>query len=273
MHFLSFRYRLPADQVSSSRPHAANFDFMTGFKPASHHTPSMVAPHLSKRTNEPVVTGAAFVPSGAPARLSWFQEDSAGRAEYRLMSEQQRREKEQDPSPPKIKERSTVKKSSEEKQRKAVARELEEKIADGDVGLKQKQVETSELASSMASESQPLGDIQEISAVESTIVSSDKYSSESGQNAIRESDTGPEQELVGDSQVMTSKQVQLSGANLEVQDTQRREPHHPGVLSKFPVMKVGTSLTIPSDRVSRLIGDADVMHRFKLVKQYVHLIL
>lgn len=189
------------------------------------------------------------------------------------MSEQQRREKEQDPSPPKIKERSTVKKSSEEKQRKAVARELEEKIADGDVGLKQKQVETSELASSMASESQPLGDIQEISAVESTIVSSDKYSSESGQNAIRESDTGPEQELVGDSQVMTSKQVQLSGANLEVQDTQRREPHHPGVLSKFPVMKVGTSLTIPSDRVSRLIGDADVMHRFKLVKQYVHLIL
>lgn len=193
------------------------------------------------------------------------------------MSEQQRKEKEQDPSPPKIKERSTVKKSSEEKQRKlAIARELEEKVADGDVGSKQKQVETSELASSMASESQPLvDDIQEISAVKSTtIVSSDGYSSGSGQNAVRESDTGPEEELVGDSQVMTSKQVQLSGANLEVQDTQRREPHHPGaLLPKFPVMKVGTSLTIPSDRVSRLIGDADVMHRFKLVKQYVHLIL
>lgn len=274
---ISAIYRLPADQVGSSRPHAANFDFMTGFKPASHHTPSMVAPHLSKRTNEPIVTGAAFAPSGAPARLSWFQEDSTGRAEYRFMSEQQRKEKEQDPSPPKIKERSTVKKSSEEKQRKlAIARELEEKVADGDVGSKQKQVETSELASSMASESQPLvDDIQEISAVKSTtIVSSDGYSSGSGQNAVRESDTGPEEELVGDSQVMTSKQVQLSGANLEVQDTQRREPHHPGaLLPKFPVMKVGTSLTIPSDRVSRLIGDADVMHRFKLVKQYVHLIL
>lgn len=187
--------------------------------------------------------------------------------EHRLMREQQRKEKEQDPSPPKIKERSTIKKSSEEKQKKAVAGDLEERVADGDVGLKQNVVETSELASPMASASQPLGDIEEISTVKPTI---DEYSSESGQ---RELNIGPEEELVGDTQILASKDGQLSGANLEVQDTQRREPHHPGARPKFPVMKVGTSLTIPSDRVSRLIGDADVMHRFKLVKQYVHLIL
>lgn len=196
-----------------------------------------------------------------------------GLAEYRLIEEQRRKEKEQDLSPPKIKERSTVKKSSEEKQKKAIARDLEEGAVDGDVGLKQKEAGASELTSSMASASQPLGDIKEISAVESTAVSSDEYLSGSGQKAVGELDISPEEELVGDGQAMAAKEGQPSGANLEVQDTQRHEPHHPGVRPKFPVMKVGTSLTIPSDRVSRLIGDADVMHRFKLVKQYVHLIL
>lgn len=80
------------------------------------------------------------------------------------------------------------------------------------------------------------------------------------------------EEVMGDHQIVTSKENDPLVSDLEVQDTQRgvqlphTEPASSGqrTLIRLAAMKAGTSLTLPpSVRVSELQDEADFMHRFK----------
>lgn len=259
-------------------PPTINVDFMTGFKPASHHVPSMVAPHLSKRTNEGLIPEPGAMHHWMPHRRPLRQEDSTvSYIGYRA---------EKDLHPGVRAERLLLENDSPPKD--VVKGRLERKIG---VDMDERDLKEGELMNYPFARA----DVIPLVSTDATFPKLFALSTQAFQNRLvsdgpritikstqvmsgREATEGKTtnakvEEVMGDHRIMASKENDPFVSDLEVQDTQRlgvqlanTEPVSSGqrTLTRLAAMKAGTSLTVPpSVRISELQEEADFMHRFK----------